>query len=91
MPRRKHSKGKEAMPKTPYRTTTPRMTLIYTLTAQCFVDPLLAMPWEAMGEAEQHEFEQNGPIPCEGGFVPGEWCGDCRFGLVEMSEGEEGA
>ena len=79
------------MSETPYRTATPRMTQIYTLTASCFADPRLAMAWEAMGEAERDEFEQHGPIPCDGGFMPGEWCGDCRFGHVEMSEGEEGA
>lgn len=77
------------MGETPYRTATPCRILIYTVTAACCADPRLAVPWEAMGEAEQDEFAQHGPIPCDGGFMPGEWCGGCRFGHVEVSEGAE--
>lgn len=26
------------------------------------------------------EIRSNGPLPCSGGGVPGEWCMRCRFG-----------
>lgn len=56
--------------------------------AECFAKPVLFQPWDDMPKAAQREFETNGPIPCEGGGLPGPWCGDCRFGSVESPEDE---
>jgi len=52
------------------------------LEAQCFADPELFKPWDQMTAAAKSEFDKNGPIPCEGGGVPGEWCNGCRFGCL---------
>jgi hypothetical protein len=49
---------------------------------QCFADPVLFVGWEKMPDSARNEFNQNGPIPCEGGGLPGEWCQGCRFGAV---------
>lgn len=50
---------------------------------KCHADPVLFKPWEEMPKKAQNEFTRNGPIPCEGGGVPGEWCLQCRFGASE--------
>lgn len=54
--------------------------------AECFAAPELFQPWEQMTKAARREFSVNGPIPCEGGGVPGEWCARCRFGKVGEPE-----
>ena len=77
-----------AMADIPYRLVTARQTLTYTFEASCFIDPALVKPWEAYTEAERDEFEAHGPIPCEGGFLPGLWCEDCRFGKCSPMEEE---
>jgi hypothetical protein len=52
------------------------------VTFQCFGKPELFGPYEKMTEAAKEEFENNGPIPCEGGGRPGFWCVGCRFAEV---------
>lgn len=49
---------------------------------QCFAKPILFIGWDNMPADAKEEFETNGPIPCEGGGLPGEWCAGCRFGKV---------
>jgi len=53
----------------------------------CYADPQLFLPWENLTPAVKREFQVNGPLPCEGGGVPGEWCGECRFGSVQSIDG----
>lgn len=62
----------------------PRRVDTILITAQCFADPVLFLPWDEMTSEARDEFDVNGPIPCEGGGVPGEWCEQCRFGNVEF-------
>jgi hypothetical protein len=50
------------------------------LTATCFADSQLFLPYEDLPKAAKREFKVNGSIPCEGGGIPGEWCAGCRFG-----------
>lgn len=71
----------------PFRQKAPRCTA--TVRCQCFAKSVLFLSWESMPEEARVEFKENGPIPCEGGGVPGEWCGDCRFGKVRAPEIEE--
>lgn len=61
----------------PFRNDSPRA--IATLEIPCMADPMLFRRWEDMPPKARKEFEKNGPIPCEGGGVPGEWCLGCRF------------
>ena len=49
---------------------------------ECYAKPILFEPWENLSEEVKYEFMTNGPIPCEGGGVPGMWCDGCRFGKV---------
>jgi len=49
---------------------------------ECFADPELFKPWGEMSSKAKQEFDVNGPIPCEGGGLPGLWCDGCRFGHV---------
>ena len=63
-----------------YRKTTKRATA--EIVADCFADPRLFVGWDKMTDAERNEFTVNGPIPCEGGGIPGTWCDGCRFGEV---------
>lgn len=49
---------------------------------QCFAKPVLFLAWEKLPKSARDEFTNNGPIPCEGGGVPGAWCSGCRFGEV---------
>lgn len=53
-----------------------------TTRAYCYADEQLFLPWEEMNEKSRLEFTLNGPIPCEGGGVPGFWCEACRFGHI---------
>lgn len=57
------------------------------LSCLCYADPQLFVPAEKLSKAALAEFRVNGPIPCEGGGVPGEWCGNCRFGKIMREEG----
>lgn len=66
--------------KIPFRLTQIRDSA--DLQAQCYADLVLFEPWDKMTEDARDEFTKNGPIPCEGGGVPGEWCADCRFGKL---------
>ncbi len=50
--------------------------------ASCHASPKLFIEWDKMSKAAKNEFETNGPIPCEGGGVPGFWCDGCRFGKI---------
>lgn len=59
-----------------------------TVLCQCYGAPELFLAWDDMPRAVRQEFEKNGPIPCEGGGVPGPWCEDCRFGKVHEPEDE---
>ena len=63
---------------------TPRMSA--DVRCVCYASPKLFVPWEQLSTAAKNEFVRNGPIPCEGGGVPGSWCGECRFGLVHAPE-----
>ena len=65
----------------------PRLSA--TVLCECYASPILFEPWYQMPEAARQEFEINGPIPCQGGGVPGEWCAGCRFGKVHEPEVEE--
>ncbi len=56
---------------------------IGTIDFECHAKPELFLAWDDMSKAAQKEFTKNGPIPCEGGGVPGEWCATCRFGRVK--------
>lgn len=55
----------------------------------CHAQPVLFLPWDKMPKAAQQEFAINGPIPCEGGGLPGPWCADCRFGVVTSPEHDQ--
>ena len=77
------------MANVPYRMATPRRVVTYTYDARCYIDPALVKPWEAYSEAEQAEFDDHGSIPCEGGFTPGIWCEECRFGDRTTDEAAE--
>lgn len=70
------------MPK--YRMDEPRRET--DTRAECYADERLFLPWDDMPKAIQNEFTKNGPIPCEGGGVPGQWCDACRFGVVHAPE-----
>lgn len=59
-----------------------------TLEAECYAHPRLFLPYEQLNKAERREFDTNGPIPCEGGGTPGEWCNGCRFGGLQTIEVE---
>ncbi len=48
--------------------------------AECYASPDLFVDWDKASKAAKNEFEVNGPIPCEGGGLPGFWCEGCRFG-----------
>lgn len=61
-------------------TVIPRSVVLVRVA--CHAAPGLFLPWERMTVAAQREFETNGPIPCEGGGAPGEWCAGCRFGEI---------
>lgn len=52
------------------------------IAADCFADKSLFLPWENLSRAAKNEFDKNGPVPCEGGGIPGEWCSNCRFGKL---------
>jgi hypothetical protein len=67
-----------------WREKTPRYekTVIY----QCFASQKLFGDWDDLSTAARKEFVTNGPIPCEGGGVPGEWCANCRFGEVVIDD-----
>ena len=54
-----------------------------TWIATCHIALELRQPWETMTDAQQQEFEDHGPVPCDGSFAPGPWCADCRFGEFE--------
>lgn len=69
----------------PFRMTTP--TRATRIECTCFADPVLFLDWDEVPAEAQNEISVNGPIPCEGGGLPGEWCQDCRFG--KLSDPEE--
>lgn len=54
--------------------------------AYCYASPELFKSWASMSKAARKEFDKNGPIPCEGGGIPGQWCDMCRFGTVDEPE-----
>lgn len=62
----------------------PRRIETILVTSTCFAAPVLFISWDEMPQTAREEFNTNGPIQCEGGGVPGEWCESCRFGKVEM-------
>lgn len=68
--------------KNKFRLKIARETTTILITAECFADPVLFLDWDEMPLGARGEFEVRGPIPCEGGGVPGEWCEQCRFGNV---------
>jgi hypothetical protein len=70
--------------KQPFRQKKPRASS--AVRCDCHAKPVLFRPWEKMPEAAKREFKINGPIPCEGGGIPGEWCAGCRFGKVYEPE-----
>lgn len=72
------------MPSSKFRKKQPRSERL--LSCRCFADPVLFRQWEHMPQEARDEFKNNGPIPCEGGGVPGEWCAGCRFGRVESED-----
>lgn len=55
----------------------------------CHAPLVLKKPWEQLKPSAKAEFTKNGPIPCEGGFAPGEWCEQCRFGGKGVQEDAE--
>lgn len=55
---------------------------VTTVECECHAAPELFKQWEDLSKAARREFKVNGPIPCEGGGLPGEWCAGCRFGKV---------
>ena len=59
---------------------TPRCTA--TIQFRCHAKISLFLEWDKMTASAQMEFIDNGPVPCEGGGIPGDWCGACRFGKV---------
>ena len=63
-----------------FRQRKPRRST--TVQCDCFASPILFEPWDQMPENARQEFKINGPIPCEGGGLPGQWCEGCRFGKV---------
>lgn len=68
------------MSSTRFKQREPRRSTI--VECHCYAKQALFKPWEQMTEAAKAEFDKNGPIPCEGGGLPGEWCAGCRFGKV---------
>ena len=73
----------------PYRLQIAREVMQYTFTTSCFIDERLVKPWKDYTLEEQEEFILHGAIPCDGGFTPGMWCEDCRFGAVTCEERKE--
>lgn len=73
----------------PYRLQTARKVMQYTFTASCFIGEQFVKPWKDYTLEEQEEFILHGAIPCEGDFVAGLWCKDCRFGAVTCEEERE--
>lgn len=71
-------------PKNEYRLKQPRSVDTILVTATCYAAPVLFIRWDDMPKGAKDEFDRNGPIPCEGGGTPGEWCEQCRFGQVEF-------
>ncbi len=71
-----------------HRLIQARLTVHYTFDAACHIDPVLVKPWDEYTPAEQAEFFDHGPIPCEGSFEPGRWCDTCRFGQNSADEEE---
>lgn len=69
-----------------YRQADPREEM--NLYCACHADPVLFTPdFEELPEELQTAFNTGSlKIPCEGGGVPGEWCGDCTFGVTEHME-----
>lgn len=60
----------------------------YSLTAFiCTADDDLFGEWDDLPDHARQEYEDNGPVPCDGGGVPGEWCTRCRFGRTETVGG----
>jgi hypothetical protein len=57
---------------------------------ECHARDSLFGPWEDMTAADRNEFIENGPIPCEGGGVPGSWCENCRFGAASILDSDLG-
>lgn len=49
----------------------------------CHAPEDLIGEWDVLSDAAKQEFEDNGPIPCEGNGWTGPWCEGCRFGSVE--------
>ena len=72
------------MPRRKHYLKTPRRTDAILVTASCHAAPGLFLDWDDMTSEHRDEFDLHGPIPCEGGGVPGEWCEGCRFGNVEF-------
>lgn len=59
---------------------TPRSTCNQDF--HCYAANELFLPWDQLSQRAKDEFDNNGPIPCEGGGVPGPWCDNCRFGSI---------
>lgn len=57
-----------------------------TVRCRCHASHELFLPYERLSDQVKEEFTVNGPIPCEGGGMPGEWCVHCRFGEVDELE-----
>ncbi len=56
---------------------------VTTVECECHAAAELFLRWEELSPAARKEFQDQGPIPCEGGGLPGEWCARCRFGVVK--------
>ena len=78
------NKGDRMAKKNKFRRKVARETKTVLITAECLADPGLFLDWDEMTSEARDEFDVNGPIPCEGGGVPGEWCEQCRFGEVDF-------
>jgi hypothetical protein len=68
----------------PFRLLTARR--ITDTRASCYADPRLFEEWDTLSKDAKLEFIKNGPVPCEGGGTPGQWCDSCRFGHVDAPD-----
>lgn len=75
---------KKKSAKRPFLLSKPRLST--NVRCDCHADAELFLPWEKLSTAAKREFSKNGPIPCEGGGMPGEWCVGCRFGVIFSPE-----
>lgn len=64
----------------PFKTDTIRDSA--TVEYLCYADEMLFGEWNDLLPIAQQEFENNGPVPCEGSGWAGPYCAHCRFGEV---------